>query len=283
MTIQEALQKGLQVLGKDQILEIEVLLSYVLEKDREYLFGHKEQEVNDNEFNKFKTLIKRHHNGEPIAYLTYEKEFFGMKLYVDKRVLIPRPETEMLVEKIIEFVKNSKKYKKELSIIDVGTGSGNIAVALAKQFSHADITATDISLKALEVARKNIKKYGFEKKIRLIKSNLLEKVKDKKFDMIVANLPYIGIEKNNFVSRETLEFEPHKALFGGNDGLFLYEKLFEFIKKYENCNVYLLGEIGFMHREKMEELIKEYFFGLKFEIIQDLAGLDRYFIVHFKS
>lgn len=283
MNIQDALQTGRQLLNNEQILEIEVLLAYVLKKNREYLFGHKDQDISDNDFNKFKTLISRHRDGEPVAYLTNEKEFFGMKFYVDRRALIPRPETETLVEKIIDFVNNNNEYKKEVTIVDVGTGSGNIAVALAKHLPNSLITATDVSKEALEVARKNINFYGFEERIELIESDLLEKMKERKFDIIVANLPYIGTKENNFVSKEALEFEPHKALFGGDDGLSLYEKLFKFIEQHGNCNAYLLGEIGFMHREKMERLIKKYFASCLFQIISDLAGLDRYFIVNFKS
>lgn len=265
MKIQDLLQTG------GSSLEKEILLSHILSKSREFLFANPDYDVSNESCVRFYENIRGHERGVPIAYLIKHKEFFGLPFYVDERVLIPRPETEFLVEKIIQLVGSDSSLKK---IVDVGTGSGNIAVSLAKNLKDVEIFATDISDKALEVAKINADK--FRVVISFIKSDLLEELKEMKFDIIVANLPYIGTETNSFLSRETEKHEPHLALFGGADGLELYEKLFQQVKDFK----FLMGEIGFMHREALEILFKKYFPGAECEILKDLAGLDRYFIIN---
>lgn len=264
------------------LLAAEILLAFVLNKDREHLISHSDEELLEEDYRAFSQLLDRHLNGEPVAYLINKKEFFGIDLFVDERVLIPRPETELLVDRIIEFVQNNADFEKEVSILDVGTGSGNMPIALALHLPQAKITATDISEDALLVAKKNIDKYLVQDRIRLIHSDLLEELSTKKFDIIVANLPYIGTEKNNFISKEVAQFEPHTALYGGNNGLKLYEKLFDHVREHRNCRTCLLGEIGFSQKSKLEELGKQYFPDHNLEVLQDLAGLDRYFIVNYK-
>lgn len=263
MKIEQLIQKG------EKNLESEVLLTHILKKSREFLIANPEHELNSQEVSSYNDLMNRHERGEPVAYLTNLKEFYELPFYVDERVLIPRPETEFLVEKVINLCKNDPSIKK---IIDIGTGSGNIAVSLAKHLPQNEITATDISEEALEVAKMNAKQ--MEVDINFIQSNLLNDVKEE-FDVIVANLPYIGKEKNKFVAKETEQYEPHVALFGGVDGLALYEELFKQNPKFK----YLLGEVGFMHHEALESLFKIYFPNSKCEIVKDLAGLDRYFII----
>ncbi|MFC1811011.1 peptide chain release factor N(5)-glutamine methyltransferase [Patescibacteria group bacterium] len=265
MYIKDLLQTG------GNSLEKEVLLAYILQKPREFLLSNSDYDVSNENCSSFFEMIRRHERGIPVAYLTNHKEFYGLPFYVDRRVLIPRPETEFLVEKVLELVQNDIKLNR---IIDIGTGSGNIAVTLATHLKDIVISATDVSENALEVAKMNAKRMNVEDRVRFIESNLMDDINED-FDIIVANLPYIGEETNNFVSKETDEHEPHVALYGGQDGLELYEELFKKIKNFK----YLLGEIGFMHREKLEELFKKYFPTFKCEIINDLAGLDRYFII----
>jgi release factor glutamine methyltransferase len=264
MQIKDLLQTG------GTTLEKEVLLANLLGKNREFLVANPEYEVTNEQSERFYTMIRSHERGIPVAYLIKHKEFYGLPFFVDSRVLIPRPETEFLVDKILELVKNDPNLKK---IVDIGTGSGNIACSLAKNLKDAEIFATDVSDKALEVAKINAKKLDVT--ISFIKSDLLDELKEMEFDIIVANLPYIGTESNSFVSKETQEHEPHVALFGGVNGLELYEKLFSQVKDFK----YLMGEIGFMHREFLEKLFKKYFPDSKCEILKDLAGLDRYFII----
>lgn len=264
MKIKDLLQTG------GNSLEKEVLLAHILNKSREFLLANPDYDISNESCIRFYEKIRGHERGVPIAYLTKHKEFFGLPFFVDERVLIPRPETEFLVEKVIDLVTSDIRLKR---IVDIGTGSGNIAVSLAKHLKSAEIFATDISDKALEVAKINAKKHDVV--VSFIKSDLLEELKEMEFDIIVANLPYIGTETNTFVSKETQAHEPHVALYGGSDGLELYEKLFNQVEDFK----YLLGEIGFMHREALEEFFKNYFPDAECEILPDLAGLDRYFII----
>jgi len=264
MQIKELLQTG------GTSLEKEVLLAHLLGKSLEFLISNPEHDVSNEQSERFYAMIRSHERGIPVAYLTKHKEFYGLPFYVDSRVLIPRPETEFLVETIIKLTKEDPSLKR---IVDIGTGSGNIACSVARNTKDIEVFATDVSDKALDVAKLNAKKLGVT--VSFIKSDLLDELKEMKFDIIVANLPYIGTETNSFVSKETEEHEPHVALFGGEDGLELYEKLFQQVKDFK----YLMGEVGFAHREALDKLFKKYFPDSECEILKDLAGLDRYFII----
>jgi len=264
MQIKDLLQTG------GTSLEKEVLLANLLCKSREFLISNSDYEVSNEQCERFYGLIRSHDRGVPIAYLIKHKEFYGLPFFVDSRVLIPRPETEFLVDKVLELVGEDLSLKR---IVDIGTGSGNIACSVAKHAKGVKIFATDVSDKALEVAKLNAEKNKVI--VSFIKSNLLDELEEMEFDIIVANLPYIGTETNSFVSKETQEHEPHVALFGGEDGLELYEKLFEQVKDFK----YLMGEVGFAHREALEALFKKHFPDSNCEVLKDLAGLDRYFII----
>ena len=276
MKINEVIKEGRNVINNS--LAVNIILAYILGKNKEYLISHSEEILENSKFEQFISLINRHQRGEPISYITGKKEFFGLEFFVNKDVLIPRPETEHLVEKIIDLV-NQEFKNKQVKILDVGTGSGNIAVSLALNIKNYQITAADISEKALEVAQINIRNHFLTDKIKLIQSDLLGNVTGQ-FDIIVANLPYIGKVENNYIAFEVENFEPQIALFGGNHGLELYEKLFMQIKEKNCINSYLLGEIGFSQKEKLEQLIKKYFSNSEYQIFQDLAGFDRYFVVN---
>jgi len=280
MTIKEVLQLG-RAFANDNIEELvlEVLLSHVLLRDKEYIFAHGEKEVPHDKIEKFTSLIKRYVNGEPVAYLTGKKEFYGITLNVDKRVLIPRPETEYLVDKVLELVKNSDK-ESVIKVLDVGTGSGNIAIALAYNSPKIHVTACDISLDALKVAEENVNRYDLKEKVSIVHSDLLNNIDKSGYRIIIANLPYIGTEKHNFVAKETKNHEPHEALFGGVDGLRLYEKFFEQISMLAEVPDYVLGEIGFLQGESLKKMVKQFYPKASVTIEKDLAGLDRYFIIH---
>lgn len=285
MRLDEVLQKGKSV-GQDcrlDSLAVEVLLGFVLGKSKEFLFANPDFEVENDKVSEFFALLDRHRGGEPVAYLTNEKEFFGIPFYTDKRVLIPRPETELLVEHVIDLVKkNDGLNERKVRILDVGTGSCNVPVALALNLDNVNFVACDISEKALEVAKINVEKHNLTEKIKLLKSNLLDEFQGMDFDIITANLPYIGIKENNFVAKEAKDFEPNVALFGGDDGLELYREMFGSLQGDVKCD-YLLGEIGFSQKDVLRGLVSEMFPEKKLEIFQDLAGFDRYFVVHFKT
>lgn len=275
MTIKEAL--------KDGGLEAEVLLAYVLGYDREYLIGHGDEDIEIGLLKLFLKYMKEFKDGKPVAYITKGKEFYGMDFFVDERVLIPRPETEMLVEDGLKYL--ASKNLRKIRILDVGTGSGNIAISLlceAQKLNEnlvAEVDAVDISEDALEVAKINVQQYGVENEVHVFQSDLLENIDDSaKYDVIVTNLPYIGERENNFVEENVKKYEPNGALFAGDDGLKLYEKLFSQIKEKNIDFGILIGEFGFGQTKKIKELLSK-FFAQKWRIEKDLAGIDRMFVV----
>lgn len=258
-------------------LGAELLLAFVLGKDRAYLVANGNEEVGESVQQKFEELMGRMLKGEPVAYLTGIKEFYGLDFFVDKRVLIPRPETERLVEKVLGY---PLAVVGPARILDVGTGSGCIAVSVAKNLPHAKVAGVDISADALEVARKNAKHNGVN--VQFLESDLLAAV-DGPFDVIVANLPYIGEKKFNFVSKSASDYEPHLALFGGDDGLQLYRKFFQQLAAKSWRPRLLLGEFGFLQTEELEKLFAEFFPQNKIRFEQDYAHIDRLFMVEFSS
>ncbi len=260
----------------DGALAVEVLLGHCLKISRERLYLSDNLDVTDADVNRFRELLERFVAGEPVAYLVGNKEFFGLDFFVDRRVLTPRPETEILVENVISFAKGRGKLK----ILDVGTGSGNIALALAKNLDEAVVHGCDLSREALEVAEMNAVRNGLENKVKFFQSDLLADV-DENYDIVAANLPYIGTEKNNFISANVKDFEPHIALFGGSDGLELYEKLF-FQQGQKSWKPKLLaGEFGFAQADAVKLLINKYFPSADVFLIDDYASIPRVFMVNF--
>ncbi|MEX0616906.1 MAG: peptide chain release factor N(5)-glutamine methyltransferase [Candidatus Woykebacteria bacterium] len=219
MTIKEALAAN----PIDKI-EAEIVLSGLLRKDRSFLYAHPEFRLSKTRTSKLTSKLKRRERGEPLAYILGYKEFYGLKFYVDKRVLIPRQETEELIEKVFNWIK--KKNLTAPSICEVGTGSGCIAVTLAKLAPSAKIYAIDIDKHALEVAKKNAKLHGVSEKITFLQGDLLTPLSEK-VDLIVANLPYIPTKKISSLQGELRDWEPRVALDGGTDGKELYLKLFK--------------------------------------------------------
>jgi release factor glutamine methyltransferase len=277
MTLQQSLLKAIKTLRTKKIpsaqLDAEVLLSLVLNKPKEFIYTHHEYKLTQRQLAKFKNLISKRIKGKPIAYLINHKEFFGLDFYVDENVLIPRPETELLVDEVlIEAKKQPTAIHKPLAICDVGTGSGCLAISLKKFLPKAKIIASDISEKALKVAKLNAKKHKV--KIQFIKGNLLEpSIKDNfKIDILVANLPYLTPLQ---LEEKFIQAEPKKALFGGKDGLRYFRRLFGQISllKYKPKAVFL--EIDPSQSKKLTTLAQIYFEEAKIEIKKDLAGWER--------
>lgn len=255
-------------------------MAHVLGVSREAVFAHPELVLTSEQSANFGALWKRFCKGEPIAYLLNRKEFFGLEFYVDQRVLIPRPETEHLVEAVIQLVDSMTAPR----ILDLGTGSGAIALALQHALPKAKVLGADISEDALWVARKNAERLGFPE-MRFFRGDLLEDLPHevREVEIIVANLPYIGREQFSFVEESVERYEPHLALFAGKDGLDLYRRLFEQI----NCSNlkflrYLVGEFGSLQRETLETIIFQAFPHAERRFYQDLAGLDRFFVIDFQ-
>lgn len=285
MQIIELMKKGKAALAgrETAVLDAEVLLSYVLRVNREYLIANREEEIDKFTCSLFGEYLKQMKSGKPIAYILGEKEFYGLNFFIDERVLVPRPETEHVVEKALDYLRANDESGKKFKVLDVGTGSGCIPISIAHGFSEAEgeivqIDAVDISEGALEVAKVNVSQYSFENLIHVFQSDLLEALEEgEKYDLIVSNLPYIG-EVDGPVEENVKKYEPHAALYGGEGGLELYKKMFQQMREKEIGHEVVIGEFGFGQGEEMGELLSKNF-DQRWSIEKDLAGIDRIFIV----
>ena len=269
MQIQEILSSTIKQLNSNNVEEpnnkAKRLLAFVLNVPKEFLIINDNKELNKKQEVKYKKCIERLIKGEPIQYIIGKQEFMGIDLIVTNDVLIPQPDTEILVE---ETIKVAKQYDKP-KILDLCTGSGAIAIAIKKYIPEAEIVASDLSSKALRIANNNDR----TKKIRFILSDLFENINEK-FDIIVSNPPYIKTEEIKTLSKE-VQNEQLMALDGGQDGLYFYEKIIKQANSYLNQNSYLCLEIG---ENQKNEIIKKIQYNGKYTNIQtykDLGGNDR--------
>ena len=273
------LDKSIQYLEKNDIEEskliAEIVFSHILNIDRMMLFTKYRDDIEDEKIEKIRYFIQKIGREKfPVQYLLNEQEFYKRKFYVDKGVLIPRQDTEILVEKMIDILKTKiSKNQVHPKILDIGVGSGIIGITAALEVESSYVLGVDISEKALETAQKN-KEILKVSNIKFLKSDLFENVEFKQFDMIVSNPPYISLNEVGIMSDDTLLHEPSEALFAENDGLYFYyeicQKAFDYLADFG----YLLFEIGYKQGKNVSEIMKN--FGFKnIDIIQDLAGLDR--------
>ena len=272
MTRQQALERARELLTRhnieDAALESEVLLSHVLKINRAQLLSEPEVELPKRHEETFKTFIKRRIKGEPHAYITAHREFYGLDFEVDKRVLIPRPETELLVEQAIEKAKN---YPNPV-IVDIGTGSGVIAVSLAKNLPHAQIYAVDISKAALKVTERNCRKHQVEERVTLVRGDLLESSPEQ-VDIIVANLPYVLTGEVPKVNTDG--FEPDLALDGGADGLDAIRRLCRQAKDILQPGGCLMLEIGQGQDQVVCDLLYTVYPSAQVKCFPDFSGIMR--------
>jgi release factor glutamine methyltransferase len=200
-------------------LNAELLLMFTLACDRAYLFAHPERNLTDDEQTRYQEALAERARGVPAQYITGHQEFWGMDLIVTPAVLIPRPETEHLVETLLALAADKKSSPgKNLRIVDVGTGSGCIALALAKEFPQAEIRAIEVSESALEIARANAARHGLERRVTFHQADLLAGFDLRDFDFVVSNPPYVGESEEDQVQLEVRKFEPRKAVFAGHEG-----------------------------------------------------------------
>jgi release factor glutamine methyltransferase len=290
---------------KIDLLDLELLISHITKNPREFILAHPEYILTKNQITELKSQISKRIRGEPLAYLTGHKEFYGLDFLVDKNVLVPRPETELIINYQLSIINEDK-----LTVVDVGTGSGCIIITLAKLLNkNTKFFAIDISDKALVVARKNAKRHGVDKKIKFLQGNLLEPIiNNPKLIInnckliIVANLPYLT--PTQIKNSPSIQKEPRLALEAGRDGLKYYRELFKQIKmlsfkNYElrvpNCEINVLCEIDPNQTKKIISIIKKEFSitsesptgdfdgTIKIEIKKDLAGLDRIVTLSFRN
>ena len=277
MTIKQAIERGVAKLKLEKIttpkLKVRLLMQYVLEKPRQYLIIYDNEPLTRQQEDKFFDGISKLSKDIPIEHITHKKEFMKLDFFVDENVLIPRQDTETLVEEVIEIAKkiNAKK------ILDLCTGSGAIAISLAKYLPSTQVTALDISSKALEVAKLNAKTNNVESQITFVESNLLENLPKEKYDIIVSNPPYIKQDIIKELDRE-VQKEPHIALDGGKDGLDFYRKIIDSGYEYLKYGGYLCLEIGYDQKEEVMNLLDNNGQYINKICIKDLYDNDRVII-----
>jgi len=275
MTLAEALRHAREMLAAHQIedatLEAELLLRHTLGKSREGLYLDLNQELDANEQADYWKLVERRLWHEPTAYITGHREFYGFDFHVDRRVLIPRPESELLVEKALAWATGRRRPP---VIGEVGTGSGAIAITLAHYLHRARVYAIDISLDALEVAAINCQRQGVADRVKLIRGSLLESLPEPA-DLIVANLPYLTQKEMKTLAPEVAAYEPALALAGGENGLDVIMALCDQIKGKLRPGGLLLLEIGAGQAEAVVSRLKELEPQAEVEISPDLSGHER--------
>ncbi len=256
MTIKETMRKGMIKLKTSNVsepnLKSRLIMQYVLNKPRQYLIVYDNQVLTLREEVNYFKAIKRLTLGEPIQHITHQQEFMKLNFYVNEDVLIPRQDTEILVEEVIKIAKkiNAK------NILDMCTGSGAIAVSLAKYLPNTEITAIDISKKSLEIAKKNAKSNEVENQITFIESDLFDKIPNEKYDIIVSNPPYIKKDVIKTLTKE-VQKEPEIALDGGIDGLDFYRKIVKQAENHLKYKGYICLEIGYDQRQDVIKIIND--------------------------
>jgi release factor glutamine methyltransferase len=277
MILAQALQQSAHILSlngiDDSYIEARMLLGHLTSLSPAQIYTQPEFTLSQEQEVKLQELIERRLSHEPAAYIVNHREFYGIDFYVDSRVLIPRPETELLVDTAIEFA-NTVCLTKPPLIADIGTGCGAIAISLALNVPHSTIYATDVSPSALEVAALNCTSHHVTDRIILLKGNLLEPLPEP-VDLLVANLPYIKSSDLTNLSPEIIQFEPRTALDGGENGLDYIRQLLEQAEDRINTNGCLLLEIGQNQKKGLSNLIRSFFKRANFEFISDLSGIQR--------
>lgn len=281
MEIKELLRMGVDKLGEREYLnptlDALLILEFLLNVDRSYLYTHGDRVVSDEIVDKYVYFIEKRKIGYPLSYLLKEKDFYDLSFYIDEGVLVPRPDTEILVDWIINTA--IEKYQnRPINIVDLGTGSGCIGITLAYHLKNAVIYAVDLDNKALEVTEKNILRYKLNNRVVLCNGDMFDGIKslqlEGKVDIIVSNPPYIPSEDIEELQVEVRGYEPRKALDGGIDGLDFYRRIIPESKTYLNKSGILAFEIGYSQGEIVKRLFIEEGF-CNVEIIKDLQGLDR--------
>lgn len=309
MKLQELIQNSKHELDslnvEDADIKLKILIEYVFKISKEKLILKYKDEINNKKVEEFRNLLKKLENGIPIQYIINNQEFMGLNFYVDEDVLIPQPDTEVLVEEVIKYCnelrnnepedkETNKDYKeniekepiinkedkninkKTIKILDLCTGSGIIGISIYKYLENVEIYASDISQKALNIAEKNTNLNNA--KINFINSDMFENIHIKDFDIIVSNPPYIESKVIKSLSKE-VQNEPKLALDGGEDGLKFYRSILENAKDYLRKNGAIFLEIGYDQKEKIEEILKSYKIYKETKCIKDFGGNNRVIII----
>jgi release factor glutamine methyltransferase len=295
--LRETLKSAIQRLNAAHVpsprLNAEILLMFMLGCDRAYLYGHPERELTSEEQSRYDDALAQRSRGIPAQYITGHQEFWGMDLIVSPAVLIPRPETEHVIERVLELVPSNQRWTggtpvapqtesaqdwraralaPHLRIVEVGTGSGCIALALAKELPQAEIHATDISPAALEIARANAARHRLEQRIQFHETDLLGGMDSGGFDFVVSNPPYVGESEKDQVQLEVRKFEPRNAVFAGPSGMEVIQRLIPQASNVLKPSGWLVMEISGTIASRVHGLLTEW---EDVQIMKDLQGIHR--------
>jgi release factor glutamine methyltransferase len=277
MQLKQAVDSAYQLFVENDVpsprLNAELLLLFVLSRERAYLYAHPERELTPDEQSNFDEVVRERARGCPTQYITGHQEFWGLDLLVSPAVLIPRPETEHVVETVLELV---KEYRFDgpgrLKLVDVGTGSGCIALAMASELPHAEIHACDISEEALEIARVNAARLALGGRVLFRKSDLLSVYAGEHFDFVISNPPYVGECDADKVQKQVREFEPRVAVFSGREGMEIYRRLVPQAHKHLRPGGWLVAEIGYSEEDNVRNLLAGW---AEIQVTPDLQGIPR--------
>ena len=283
VTIQEVLKKAVDQFQTKNIntplLDAEVLLCHVLGVERWHLYVNRNRMLSAEQQQGYEGLLEKRMQGIPVQYLTHRQEFMGLDFYVEEGVLIPRPDTEILVEKVLDWVKIHGKDKEQIRIADIGTGSGAITVSLAKYIPKAFVYSVDISEQAQSIGKKNARSLGTDERIRFLLGDLLkplgEQGLENQLDILVSNPPYIPSEEIETLQIEVAQYEPRLALDGGKDGLDFYRRLVEGGHGFIKDGGLIALEVGHNQAEAVKKLMERQDFYADIEKIRDLSGIER--------
>lgn len=278
VTLRNALASAVSRLAAANVpsprMNAELLLMFTLECDRAYLHAHPERELTAGEQERFEQALAQRAKGVPAQYITGHQEFWGMDFIVTPAVLIPRPETEHVIETVMQLepAGGGARPTRTLRIVDAGTGSGCIALALAKELPQAEIHATDVSTVALEIARANAARHRLEGRVRFHENDLLEGLEGGAFDLVVSNPPYVGESEEDQVEMEVRKFEPREAVFAGPTGLEIVERLVPQARRALKPGGWLVMEISGTIADGVRRLLEDWD---EVRITNDLQGIPR--------
>jgi release factor glutamine methyltransferase len=273
MNIENILNEGINILQKNKIpspqLDSEILLSNLINKDKKHIILNPKESLSSEQSEKFKILIERRKKGEPIAYLINKKEFWNDEFFVNKDVLIPRPDTELIIEQVLKIYSKGS----QLQVLDIGTGSGCILLSILKERINFYGTGIDISKKSINVSKLNAKRLNLNNRVKFFHSSV-DNFKNGKYDLIVSNPPYIELSNLKYLEKDVVNFEPRLALSGGFDGFSKIRKVINKAKTLIKKNGKFILEIGFNQKNKVKELLKEEGFYTN-KTIRDYGNNDR--------
>ncbi len=273
MKIETAIQSALKKLQnsniKSALLDSELLLAKVINKSREFVILNSKEKISDEKYYKFQNMVNQRSKGKPIAYLIKKKSFWKYEFYVDENVLIPRPDTELIIEKVLKIYKKKNKIK----FLDIGFGSGCILLSILKERKDFIATGIDISHKALNVCSINAYKLGVKNRVKLYKSDI-DKFLIGKYDLIISNPPYIKKSDLKYLEKDVKKFEPRLALDGGLDGISEIRKVIKKSSELIKNGGKLILEIAFNQKKEVKQLLKKNSFYIN-SVVKDLANNDR--------